>query len=135
MLFLLQTNAHPREEDLLFSFVYHLVHNSEPSPNFFTSKTVHPYFNSLPHAEVDGLLRTAQAIQKHFNSLPHAEVDECSPGRYHRNLLFQLTTSRRGRLKSGKHTIIHGIFQLTTSRRGEQNSQSHSISTHYLTQR
>ena len=113
MLFLLQTNAHPREEDLLFSFVYHLVHNSEPSPNFFTSKTVHPYFNSLPHAE----------------------VDECSPGRYHRNLLFQLTTSRRGRLKSGKHTTIHGIFQLTTSRRGEQNSQSHSISTHYLTQR
>ena len=105
MLFLLQTNAHPREEDLLFSFVYHLVHNSEPSPNFFTSKTVHPYFNSLPHAE----------------------VDECSPGRYHRNLLFQLTTSRRGRLKSGKHTIIHGIFQLTTSRRGEQNSQSHRI--------
>ena len=55
------------------------------------------YFNSLPHAEVDGELHFLQSGQnQHFNSLPHAEVDK------RRNLSnawkeFQLTTSRRGR--------------------------------------
>ena len=42
---------------------------------FLTTKTAVFYFNSLPHAEVDGRYHADTQRQWHFNSLPHAEVD------------------------------------------------------------
>ena len=55
------------------------------------------YFNSLPHTEVDESRRFVNPSAAYFNSLPHTEVDAvifvCSI----LLLLFQLTTSHRGR--------------------------------------
>ena len=57
----------------------------------------YPYFNSLPHAEVDdsGKIRDGESIN--FNSLPHAEVDGRLRMYFRCPKTFQLTTSRRGR--------------------------------------
>ena len=54
--------------------------------------------------------------------------------------VFQLTTSRRGRLYLCYNKNHHFLFQLTTSRRGRRHcsasvSYLQYISTHYLTQR
>ena len=79
-------------------------------------------------------------IQVHFNSRPHEEVDSQSSALpLHPNIsthdltkrstatdvmdsysvsIFQLTTSRRGRLESHTNKEERRIFQLTTSRRG-----------------
>ena len=55
------------------------------------------HFNSRPHEEVEWHLRDFAPHITHFNSRPHEEVEKNS-----RNLkawgLFQLTTSRRGRV-------------------------------------
>ena len=53
-----------------------------------------------------------------FNSRPHEEVDVCA-GRIDLIVFtFQLTTSRRGRLRKAKTFLESKLFQLTTSRRG-----------------
>ncbi len=53
-----------------------------------------------------------------FNSRPHAEVDSCLLFLLLRPDLFQLTTSRRGRLTALVASLVGVNFQLTTSRRG-----------------
>ena len=100
------------------------------------------HFNSLPHAEVDNHYKSTSHLYIHFNSLPHAEVDRNSCFIYNVFLLFQLTTSRRGRLPAAPlwtssqyfnslpHAEVDTVlltpsalpstFQLTTSRRGRQ---------------
>ena len=107
----------------------HIQPNSEP-------------FNSRPHAEVDKricrhwngiLLSTHDLTQRStthgirekkdpssFNSRPHAEVDLDASGYVCSFVVFQLTTSRRGRQNT--ISLIHRwrSFQLTTSRRGRQ---------------
>ena len=57
-------------------------------------------------------------IGVHFNSLPHAEVDGHDEFKLVDCKIFQLTTSRRGRLE--EHCLYDSfcVFQLTTSRRG-----------------
>ena len=57
------------------------------------------YFNSLPHAEVDTESRKTDRVLLYFNSLPHAEVDAGSERMKQTAHIFQLTTSRRGRLR------------------------------------
>ena len=76
------------------------------------------YFNSLPHAEVDGDTHANRYHVNHFNSLPHAEVDFHLSVVSLLTVVFQLTTSRRGRLIQSSFLFVMII-----------------ISTHYLTQR
>ena len=54
-------------------------------------------FNSLPHAEVDSLFSSISLLLPYFNSLPHAEVDVLLLSIFAPSVIFQLTTSRRGR--------------------------------------
>ena len=118
-------------------------------------------FNSLPHTEVDYRLHLLLLHHLYFNSLPHTEVDivaicKCFSGYISTHYLtqrqttgspsltpkviFQLTTSHRGRLSNYIIKFAFFIFQLTTSHRGRL-FFSHTkkneifISTHYLTQR
>ena len=64
----------------------------------------------------------------YFNSRPHEEVDDTGLISSYTILLFQLTTSRRGRLVWGYQKNTEFLFQLTTSRRGRRSV--HSLSTH-----
>ena len=98
------------------------------------------YFNSLPHAEVDHQSEISMQLLRYFNSLPHAEVDGETMFVKLTSGIFQLTTSRRGRLRSVPLSLSGDSFQLTTSRRGRRLARTTSapnkvISTHYLTQR
>ena len=76
------------------------------------------YFNSRPHEEVDEYPIQELPDIKNFNSRPHEEVDDDGLISSYTILLFQLTTSRRGRL-SPKIVL----------------SNSRNISTHDLTKR
>ena len=76
-------------------------------------------FNSLPHTEVDGKSAcNGHSLLLYFNSLPHTEVDVFYTIIKLNSIVFQLTTSHRGR---------HGEKFYTM--------QVSAISTHYLTQR
>ena len=55
---------------------------------------------------------------EHFNSLPHAEVDGVTVNIADLGKAFQLTTSRRGRRCYPSILRLCPLFQLTTSRRG-----------------
>ena len=102
------------------------------------------YFNSRPREEVDSDVLAKSPCAKDFNSRPREEVDKITdlmgslPGISTHDLakrsttamlqwiscrrLFQLTTSRRGRLlplRAGFHNLV---FQLTTSRRGRRSA-------------
>ena len=57
----------------------------------------------------------------YFNSRPHEEVDKRKLVFDINQILFQLTTSRRGRRNISNVLIWNIIFQLTTSRRGRRN--------------
>ena len=119
-------------------------------------------FNSRPHEEVDHVSLSGTQTIKCFNSRPHEEVDAEIILKEDKMMLFQLTTSRRGRLQvrscvqSCLHVSTHdltkrstndflvalfsGVFQLTTSRRGRQFQEgdvalSERVSTHDLTKR
>ncbi len=76
------------------------------------------YFNSRPHEEVDLHLPPLPLYSIYFNSRPHKEIDISYCPRRSGLLLFQLTTSRRGRRQ-----VIHLL------------SVSIQISTHDLTKR
>ena len=69
-----------------------------------------------------------QCSRQYFNSLPHAEVDRNEAHRQGAEIVFQLTTSRRGRrLKFG--LLSQKVkFQLTTSRRGRQHHSESLVS-------
>ena len=56
-------------------------------------------FNSRPHEEVDGKYRAGGQTWTAFNSRPHEEVDDGRRGILEIKTTFQLTTSRRGRLR------------------------------------
>ena len=76
-----------------------------------------PYFNSLPHAEVDFLLIYRSGNQFHFNSLPHAEVDEA----------VQYRTTAQPHFNSLPHAEVDSGMKLLEA--------TMVISTHYLIQR
>ena len=127
----------------------------------FDKKTVTD-FNSLPHAEVDGVtgafslhnsifqLTTSRRgrrciisniiSKRNFNSLPHAEVD-LKPAAFRTSLtLFQLTTSRRGRHRRRSLLLAEIHFNSLPHAEVDRSAASDprlrlSISTHYLTQR
>ena len=79
-------------------------------------------FNSRPHEEVDCILHLFPKTHLFsFNSRPHEEVDDNAPVRLSTTSLFQLTTSRRGRLHTPSFPQDSSFqFQLTTSRRGRR---------------
>ena len=77
-------------------------------------------FNSLPHAEVDSLFSSISLLLPYFNSLPHAEVDVLLLSIFAPSVIFQLTTSRRGRPIPFSQLSCLFLFQLTTSRRGRR---------------
>ena len=54
----------------------------------------------------------------YFNSRPHEEVDKSPILKKLSWTIFQLTTSRRGRLVAQQKSVTPAAFQLTTSRRG-----------------
>ena len=56
------------------------------------------YFNSRPHEEVDNYSLMIQPLGQYFNSRPHEEVDDSRKCSCAFCGIFQLTTSRRGRL-------------------------------------
>ena len=97
------------------------------------------YFNSLPHAEVDkmsGIFTTISNISTHYLTQRQTVFEDVDMT----DDVFQLTTSRRGRLYLCYNKNHHFLFQLTTSRRGRRHcsasvSYLQYISTHYLTQR
>ena len=114
------------------------------------------YFNSRPHEEVDMVAATLPIWKNHFNSRPHEEVDwvwgysrggtgisthdltkRSTPIRHPvpKRVVFQLTTSRRGRQQFLlKDMISNPVFQLTTSRRGRQQflRKKFSFQNHFL---
>ena len=59
-------------------------------------------------------------MQQNFNSRPHEEVDGAVHVPVEEKRLFQLTTSRRGRLSFTRFPLTVYKFQLTTSRRGRR---------------
>ena len=81
-------------------------------------------FNSRPHEEVDPFRPFICLRNCHFNSRPHEEVDGLWLIYWLFWLIFQLTTSRRGRLRKWSILQCPGKFQLTTSRRGRLYQQS-----------
>ncbi len=120
------------------------------------------YFNSRPHEEVDPFPKYMKTSTRNFNSRPHEEVDKGSVCFTYDDIIFQLTTSRRGRQdrqEEGKVKVdisthdltkrstttssvnmAHILFQLTTSRRGRRTTAEPgrwktAISTHDLTKR
>ena len=114
-------------------------------------------FNSRPHEEVDVHFQVQVLSDADgFNSRPHEEVDSCNGDRegredvsthdltkrstscpfthINRILVFQLTTSRRGRRRLWHPLHCHYMFQLTTSRRGRQQflRKKFSFQNHFL---
>ena len=97
-------------------------------------------FNSLPHAEVDPQFLFRNIRLLYFNSLPHAEVDPFSSPASFTLLYFNSLPHAEVDVYSIVLKLIPPIFQLTTSRRGRQRrsepyKEYFDISTHYLTQR
>ncbi len=67
-------------------------------------------FNSRPHEEVDPLGNAESNQAVHFNSRPHEEVDPDPTRHYEPDCVFQLTTSRRGRLEMQPRDIIKFVI-------------------------
>ena len=97
------------------------------------------YFNSRPHEEVD-IDRTLNCVRLcYFNSRPHEEVDDFDCISRCKLLVFQLTTSRRGRPGFFSVALIvfistHDLTKRSTGCCSCLFSVS-SISTHDLTKR
>ena len=101
------------------SLLFQLTTSRRGRPIEIGGDTTGLHFNSLPHAEVDLAAPFLPGSPSyHFNSLPHAEVDSSYPFIMFKLMLFQLTTSRRGRQLTAMDNSIAEAFQLTTSRRG-----------------
>ena len=73
-------------------------------------------FNSRPHEEVDRMLHPSLRNIRHFNSRPHKKVDRNRKSGSSVGIIFQLTTSRRGRREKNTAMTEWNPFQLTTSR-------------------
>ena len=78
------------------------------------------YFNSLPHTEVDLIILIRKHLERNFNSLPHTEVDIVFRNSTLVFIIFQLTTSHRGRQEPDGIILRRFPFQLTTSHRGRR---------------
>ena len=120
------------------------------------------YFNSRPHEEVDDKKGVSMSdidisthdltkrstmeqyqksfIMEHFNSRPHEEVDQLKEPFPQEDQLFQLTTSRRGRLEGLRNSFnswfisTHDLTKRST-RRSRSKIWFDIISTHDLTKR
>ena len=76
------------------------------------------YFNSRPHEEVDDVARSMEYPGDYFNSRPHEEVDS---RKINGGLTWQNFNSRPHEevdMEWQTSNILPPIFQLTTSRRG-----------------
>ena len=100
------------------SILFQLTTSRRGRPGMNTMPRTLNHFNSLPHAEVDPLFSSISLLLPYFNSLPHAEVDVLLLSIFAPSVIFQLTTSRRGRRARNITSQQEYIFQLTTSRRG-----------------
>ena len=82
--------------------IYKISFNSRPHAEVDgpvgLKRTYITSFNSRPHAEVDVFRGLNFTTEKPFNSRPHAEVDMRRFLDTEEPQIFQLTTSRRGRL-------------------------------------
>ncbi len=92
-------------------------------------------FNSRPHEEVD---YQAPKLLLSINVSTHDLTKRSTECRMHpstHHLMFQLTTSRRGRRGTLFYPVFSQLFQLTTSRRGRpmQHSQSSGTAMFQLT--
>ena len=76
------------------------------------------HFNSHPHEEDDPCSGIKCRLQDHFNSHPHEEDDYLLKQGRDSDILFQLTSSRRGWQIKAVFNRMFGVFQLTSSRRG-----------------
>ena len=107
-------NSRPHEEvdlltpnslDLSFISTHDLTKRSTSLAATFYHLNL--YFNSRPHEEVDMLLSCPLWLLGHFNSRPHEEVDSINEAADGSTIIFQLTTSRRGRQqKYTNHPIL-----------------------------
>ncbi len=102
---MLSFNSRPHAKvdvSVFLSRVFRLSFNSRPHAEVDLSDgapgKVLFSFNSRPHAEVDQNESSYEIPGKSFNSRPHAEVDYWIRNGRVPSIVFQLTTSRRGRL-------------------------------------
>ena len=97
------------------------------------------HFNSLPHTEVDRILRSWRRYENYFNSLPHTEVDGICSLLHRCRIQFQLTTSHRGRPFVVQNVVTFRHFNslphTEVDTTGFISRDQFRISTHYLTQR
>ena len=97
------------------------------------------HFNSRPHEEVD--MSSCRRFHRpcYFNSRPHEEVDQDTPRTMWIKGIFQLTTSRRGRRKSGRRSRHFKYFNSRPHEEVDETLsdlwESGGISTHDLTKR
>ena len=84
------------------------------------SRTEFMFFNSRPLVEVDSWENGKLKNPIFFNSRPLVEVDKLSFKQFGNHCIFQLTTSRGGRLSLTATNSPFKFFQLTTSRGGRQ---------------
>ena len=85
-------------QNLQQSFPFQLTTSRRGRPRYFLLCTINFYFNSRPHEEVDAGSSELLHTHHHFNSRPHEEVDYVVIELQIIKSVFQLTTSRRGRL-------------------------------------
>ena len=85
------------------------------------------YFNSRPHEEVDDKEGGHGSIKQYFNSRPHEEVDVYLRFLYYFQCISTHDLTKRSTFISHA-TIIAHLFQLTTSRRGRLSSSSDNSS-------
>ena len=100
-------------------WLFQLTTSRRGRPGEVISPGVIPNFNSRPHEEVDSLRRFQAlhiSISTHDLTKRSTRPFVAAP----MALLFQLTTSRRGRPIPASITCGTRVFQLTTSRRGRR---------------
>ena len=124
--------------------IYKISFNSRPHAEVDgpvgLKRTYITSFNSRPHAEVDVFRGLNFTTEKPFNSRPHAEVDMRRFLDTEEPQIFQLTTSRRGRLflffrlQFPVYLSTHDLTQRSTMVM-DAGREWHILSTHDLTQR
>ena len=79
----------------------------------------HWYFNSRPHEEVDLFVAILSLPIHYFNSRPHEEVDEYTSSPIYTPVISTHDLTKRSTYVNHLQ-VMNVVFQLTTSRRGRQ---------------
>ena len=140
-------NSRPHEEvDAVkvmshnLSFVFQLTTSRRGRPLLRQcTPTTHTYFNSRPHEEVD-IVNVGIGNNRRISTHDLTKRSTILSQSAFAIVIFQLTTSRRGRLPKWLTSTVFWVFQLTTSRRGRRFQNINyinplCISTHDLTKR